>query len=180
MWNVPNCLSLFRIFLVPLLVVILLTRFPQKEWFGLAVFLTACFTDFLDGYIARRYNQISNLGKLLDPVADKLLISAAFISLVDIKVVPAWMVVVIIGREFAVTGLRNIAIQQNLTIPASALGKFKMGSQVVAIALLIIQKKLNTFAIISQIALWVVLVAAMGSMIDYFIKFAKLFKEKHV
>ena len=107
--NLPNSLTLLRIFLVPILVVILLTKFEDKELWGVGVFLIAASTDFLDGYIARKRGQVTNLGKLLDPVADKLLISAAFISLVEEGLAPAWMVVIIIGREFAVMGLRSIA-----------------------------------------------------------------------
>src|SRR6185369_7343415 len=108
-WNIPNALTLFRIFLVPFLVVVLLTKFAGREFVGLGIFLLAAGTDFLDGYLARRRGQITRLGTLLDPIADKLLMSAAFISLVEMdpKHVPAWMVVIIIGREFAVSGLRS-------------------------------------------------------------------------
>src|SRR5687767_4164716 len=134
-WNLPNSLTLLRIFLVPFLVVVLLTKFDGKEYVGLAIFLIAAFTDFFDGYFARRLKKVTRLGMLLDPLADKLLISAALISLVEIGLAPAWMIVIIIGREFAVSGLRSIAAQQGVTIAASPLGKGKMISQVVAIAL---------------------------------------------
>ena len=119
-WNLPNALTLFRIFLVPFLVVVLLTKFTAREFVGLAIFLVAAVTDFLDGWLARRRNQTTKLGALLDPIADKLLMSAAFISLVEMDPmhVPAWMVVIIIGREFAVSGLRSIAAQQGVTIAA--------------------------------------------------------------
>jgi len=142
--NLPNSLTLSRIFIVPLLVVVLLTKFPEN-WFivsqkviGVAIFLAAAFTDWLDGFLARRRGQVTTLGIMLDPIADKLLISAAFISLVENGLAPAWAVVIIIGREFAVTGLRNIAAAQGFTIAASRMGKFKMASQVVAITLLIL------------------------------------------
>ena len=111
-WNVPNSLTLLRIFLVPFLVVVLLTKFYGREYVGLTIFLVAAVTDFFDGWIARRSNKITRLGALLDPIADKLLMSAAFISLVELGLARAWMVVIIIGREFAVSGLRSIAAQQ--------------------------------------------------------------------
>src|SRR5687768_6662110 len=138
--NLPNALTLLRIFLVPFLVVVLLTKFSGREYAGLAIFLVAAMTDFFDGWIARRQKKVTRLGTLLDPIADKLLMSAAFISLVEMDPthVPAWMVVIIIGREFAVSGLRSIASQHGVTIAASPLGKGKMVSQVIAISLLIL------------------------------------------
>jgi CDP-diacylglycerol--glycerol-3-phosphate 3-phosphatidyltransferase len=141
--NLPNTLTLSRIFVVPLLVVVLLTPFfdrfgVPRHILGVIIFLAAALTDYLDGKIARRRNQVSRLGKLLDPIADKLLISAALISLVENQLAPAWAVVIIIGREFAVTGLRSIAATEGIVIDASRMGKFKMLSQVVAVALLIV------------------------------------------
>ena len=174
-WNLPNALTLFRIFLVPFLVVVLLTKFSGREYAGLAIFLVAAVTDFLDGWIARRRNQMTRLGALLDPIADKLLMSAAFISLVEMdpRHVPAWMVVIIVGREFAVSGLRSIAAQQGVTIAASPLGKGKMISQVVAISLLILGHELGEFRLIGKVALWVVMLFALVSAVDYFVKFAR-------
>jgi CDP-diacylglycerol--glycerol-3-phosphate 3-phosphatidyltransferase len=141
--NLPNALTLTRIFLVPVLVVVLLTPFSEN-WFGVqrhvlgvALFLGAAFTDYLDGQIARRRGQISRLGILLDPIADKLLISAALISLVENRLAPAWAVCIIVGREFAVSGLRSVAAADGLLISASRMGKFKMAAQVAAVALLI-------------------------------------------
>lgn len=172
-WNLPNALTLFRIFLVPFLVVVLLTKFTGREYVGLAIFLVAAVTDFFDGYIARKRNQMTRLGALLDPIADKLLMSAAFISLVELQYAKAWMVCIIIGREFAVTGLRSIAAQQGVTIPASPLGKGKMISQVIAISLLILGHELGEFIVIGEIALWIVMLFALVSAIDYFVKFAR-------
>jgi len=141
--NLPNLLTILRIFLVPLLVVVLLTKFSE-DWIGLpqhiagvSLFLFASLTDVADGWIARRRKQVSRLGILLDPIADKILISSAFISLVENQLAPAWAVVIVIGREFAVTGLRAVAAAEGWAIPASKAGKLKMFSQVVAIALLI-------------------------------------------
>lgn len=169
--NLPNALTLLRIFLVPILVVVLLTKFEGREYVGLAIFLFAAITDFLDGWLARRYNEVTRLGMLLDPIADKLLVSCAFISLVELKLAPAWMVAVIIGREFAVSGLRSIAAQQGVTIPASPLGKGKMVSQVIAISLLILGHELGDFLFVATVALWAVVVFAIGSGVDYFLKF---------
>ncbi|HKP45444.1 MAG TPA: CDP-diacylglycerol--glycerol-3-phosphate 3-phosphatidyltransferase [Pyrinomonadaceae bacterium] len=141
--NLPNALTLLRIFIVPLLVVVLLTPFSEswfgvpRHIFGVALFLGAALTDYLDGQFARRRGQVTRLGQLLDPIADKLLISAALISLVENQLAPAWAVVIIIGREFAVTGLRSIAAADGLVISASKMGKFKMLVQVLTVALLI-------------------------------------------
>ena len=175
-WNLPNGLTLFRIFLVPFLVVVLLTKFETREFVGLGIFLLAAITDFFDGWLARRYNQMTRLGALLDPIADKLLMSAAFISLVEMDPVhvPAWMVVIIIGREFAVSGLRSIAAQQGVTIAASPLGKGKLISQVIAISLLILGYQLGELRLTGKIALWAVMLFALASGVDYFIKFARV------
>ena len=170
-WNLPNSLTLFRIFLVPFLVVVLLTKF--SDFLGLGIFLLAAITDYFDGYFARRLKKTTRLGALLDPIADKLLMSAAFISLVELGLAKAWMVVIIIGREFAVSGLRSIAAQQGVTIPASPLGKTKTIMQVIAISLLIVAYELGEFRFTSVIALWLVMLFALVSMIDYFIKFAR-------
>ena len=183
MVNLPNSLTLLRIFLIPILVVILLTKFEGKELWGVAVFLLAALTDFLDGYLARKRGEVTTLGKLLDPVADKLLVSAAFISLVEMKQAPAWIVVIIIGREFAVMGLRSIAVTQHITIPASIWGKYKMGSQVVTIVLLIFgdhewgpAAAIGTRSdILGWWALRFVVVVAVLSAIDYFLKFSRVF-----
>ena len=142
--NLPNTLTLLRIFLVPLLVVVLLTPFSEnwlgvpRHLLGVVMFLGAAVTDFFDGHIARSRGQVTRLGQLLDPIADKLLISAALISLVENQLAPAWAVVIIIGREFAVTGLRSVAAVEGVVISASKMGKFKMLAQVVTVALLIV------------------------------------------
>jgi len=170
-WNLPNSLTLFRIFLVPFLVVVLLTKF--SDFVGLAIFLVAALTDYFDGYFARKLNRTTRLGALLDPIADKLLMSAAFISLVELGLAKAWMVVIIIGREFAVSGLRSIAAQHGVTIGASPLGKTKMIMQVIAISLLIVAYELGEFRFTSEIALWLVMLFALVSGVDYFIKFTR-------
>ncbi len=164
--NLPNAVTLSRIFLVPVLVTLLLTKYSVP--IAVSVFLAAAMTDFLDGYLARSRNQVTTLGTLLDPVADKLLISSAFISLVQLQIVPAWMVVIIISREFAVTGLRSIAASQQFTIDASELGKLKMGAQVAAITLLILGSEYPVFTVAGEVALWMVLLFAIWSAVGYF------------
>src|SRR5947209_16671897 len=176
MLNIPNLLSIFRILLVPPLVVVLLTKFEGKEWWGLALFLLAAVMDFLDGFLARRRKQVTRLGTLLDPAADKILISAAFISLVELdpRLVPAWMVVVIIAREFAVTSLRSFAAAESLVIPSGLSGKIKTGVQVVSIALLIIYQQLGEFRHLAPLSLWVTLAVTVYSGIEYFVRFGRL------
>lgn len=173
--NLPNSLTLLRIFLVPFLVVVLLTKFDGREYVGLAIFLLAALTDLLDGWFARKFKKVTKVGMLLDPIADKLLISAALISLVEMdpELAPAWMIVIIIGREFAVSGLRSIASQQGVTIAASSMGKGKTVSQVIAIALLILGSELGDFRWLGTIALWIVVIFALISGVDYFSKFSR-------
>ena len=177
MLNLPNLLSICRILLVPPLVVVLLTKFEGKEWWGLGLFLLAAGMDFLDGFLARRRKQVTRLGTLLDPAADKILISAAFISLVEMspRVVPAWMVVVIIAREFAVTSLRGFAAAENLVIPAGISGKIKTIVQIVAISLVIIHNQIAAlFPRLAPFSLWVALVITVYSGIEYFVRFGRL------
>jgi CDP-diacylglycerol--glycerol-3-phosphate 3-phosphatidyltransferase len=181
--NLPNALTVGRIFLVPLLVVVLLTKFEgrlilgmRKELVGAAIFGIASLTDVLDGYLARRRKQITTLGQLMDPLADKLLITAALVSLVQMDLAPAWMVAVILGREFAVTLLRSIAYARGMVIPASNLGKIKMIAEVVAVLLLILGgEQLREFFIAGTIALWIALVSATISGVDYYRKFNRRF-----
>jgi CDP-diacylglycerol--glycerol-3-phosphate 3-phosphatidyltransferase len=179
--NFPNLLTLLRIFFVPLLVAALLaddasagwqTLVPvSRELFALGIFLAAAATDLLDGYLARRWGQITTVGTLLDPIADKLLISAALVSLVWSHRAPAWMVILIIGREFAVSGLRQIAAAHGYIIAASELGKTKMVSQVVAIALVISAIRWPGLAILASLSMWAVVIFGMLSAADYFRKF---------
>ncbi len=178
--NVPNLLTLLRIFFVPLLVAALLAdgtwfvdaQIPvTREIFALAVFLAAAATDLLDGWLARRWGQVTTVGTLLDPIADKLLISAALVSLVDIHRVPAWIVILIIGREFAVSGLRSIAASSGYVIGASDLGKTKMGAQVIAISLVIAGIRWPTLDTLGLLGMWAVMLFGIVSAGDYFRKF---------
>ncbi len=168
-WTLPNALTILRIFLVPVLVVFLLTEYTL---IGLSVFILASLTDWFDGYLARTRGQITTLGQLLDPVADKLLISAAFISLVELGLAPAWMVVIIVGRELAISGLRSIAADQNVKIPASSLGKYKTTAQMITVIILILGPQwMGGYMALGEIGLWVVVILSMLSAGHYVISF---------
>jgi len=168
--NLPNSLSLARIFLVPVLVVFLIAVPRPHNLTAAAVFLAAVLTDWLDGRIARSTRQVTTLGKLLDPVADKLLISASLISLVEVGRVPAWMVVLIVGRDLAITGLRGIAASQSVIIQANEFGKVTMATEVIAVALLILAYP--PFSVpLGQAVLAVAMVFSLASGVGYFQKF---------
>ncbi len=178
--NLPNALTIARIFFVPLLVAALVEQsFSVRvfgttvthEWLALAIFLVAAATDLLDGYLARRWGQVTTIGTLLDPIADKLLISSALISLVQVNAVPGWMVILIVGREFAISGLRSIAAAEGYTIRASDLGKTKMVAQVTAISFLLVSIHHPEIAALSYWMMWVVVLFAVLSAIGYFRKF---------
>lgn len=169
--NLPNALTVLRIFLVPLLVVVLLTRGEGHVYFGVAIFTLAVLTDYLDGFFARRRNEVTRLGILLDPLADKLLIAAALLSLVELGVVPAWVVMIILARELAVTGLRNLAAGRGVLIRASGLGKGKMVSQVTAILLLLLSQPMPALRLPGTLALAVVVGMTLLSGLDYFMRF---------
>jgi CDP-diacylglycerol--glycerol-3-phosphate 3-phosphatidyltransferase len=178
--NIPNFLTISRIFFVPLLVAALVQQDVKilvrgmvftNDWLALGIFLFAAVTDLLDGYLARRWGQVTTIGTLLDPIADKLLVSAALISLVQIRAIPAWMVVLIIGREFAVSGLRSIAAAEGYTIAASDLGKTKTISQVVAISAVLLSLRHEFFLTPASWLMWAVVVFSLLSALDYFWKF---------
>ena len=181
--NIPNSLSIARIFFVPFLVAVLVKERIQLHFNGAAitndllalmVFWVAAATDLLDGYLARRWKQVTTIGTLLDPIADKLLVSAALIALVQERVVPAWLVVLLIGREFAVSGLRSIAASEGMTISASELGKTKTVSQVVAVSLLMISLRHPRFLPFANISLYVVVFFSLWSAFAYFGRFWRL------
>jgi len=186
--NLPNTLTILRIFFVPFLVAALVEQDLRIEWRGvvwvtneflaLSIFLVAAATDLLDGYLARRWGQITTVGTLLDPIADKLLISAALVSLVQIRRVPAWMVVLIIGREFAVSGLRSIAASEGYTIQASDLGKTKMITQVIAISMVLLSIHWEALKGFAMLWMWGVVVFGMASAIEYFRKFWRRVDDK--
>ncbi len=171
--NLPLSLTILRIFFVPLVVVLLLTKGHNMDLWAVAVFLLAATTDLLDGYLARKRGQVTALGILLDPLADKLLTASAFISLVELHLVPAWMVVIIIGRELAVTGLRSIASAQGFLLQASDLGKSKMVLQVMAISVITLEARFAPLPLVGTLLLWMVVFFALVSGTQYFWDFRK-------
>jgi CDP-diacylglycerol--glycerol-3-phosphate 3-phosphatidyltransferase len=186
--NLPNSITLTRIFSIPLLIWILSTnRFQstngEQELLASALFIAASITDGIDGYLARKRGQITTMGMLLDPLADKLLIAAAFITLVQFNpsLVPAWMAVVIVGREFLVSGLRSIAASEGFTIEASELGKFKMLVQIVSVVAVILAHRWREWPVygpyffpvrtIAWVAIWFMVFLSLASAVDYFVAF---------
>ena len=178
--NLPNTLTIARIFFVPFLVAVLVQERIILHWNGavitndiiaLVIFWVAAATDLLDGYLARRWGQVTTIGTLLDPIADKLLVSAALISLVQERAIASWLVVLLVGREFAVSGLRSIAAAEGYTIKASELGKTKTASQVIAISLLMISIHHSWVTIWADLALYLVVLFSIWSAISYFNKF---------
>jgi len=174
--NLPNSITVVRIFLVPVFLILLLVKFPFGAVVAAAVFTLAALTDSLDGYLARRNKQVTDLGKILDPLADKLLVSAALIALVEMHKLPSWIVVLILGREFAITGLRAVAASKGLIIAASKLGKWKTLSQIVAIIIILTEDSWGatlapTFLLAGRLVLVVAVVLTLWSGIDYWVKF---------
>lgn len=178
--NLPNLLTILRIFFVPFLVAVVVQESPRFEVRGiviasdllaLAIFLAAAATDLVDGYLARRWGQVTTVGTLLDPIADKLLISSALIALVQVRLVPAWMVILIVGREFAITGLRAIASAEGYTIRASDLAKTKMVTQVAAVSLLLLSMRFPELHRWALLWMWGVLAFTLLSAAAYFRKF---------
>lgn len=171
--NLPNLLSVLRIVLIPIFILVFVHPTPLRSLLAAGVFIIAAVTDLLDGYLARRWQQVTNLGKLLDPLADKLLILSALVMLVDLQRIPGWIAIVIIGRELAVTGLRAIAASEGIIIAADAAGKFKVLLQILAVAFLILDFRtpLVTFSIIGQSLLALAMVLAITSAIQYASRF---------
>jgi len=173
--NLPIALTLFRIVVVPLIIVFVISS--ERLWVLIAavIFVAASLTDWLDGRMARRRNQVTQFGTLLDPVADKLLVAAALVALVQVEMIDAWVAMVIIGRELAVTGLRGVALSMGLVMGASPLGKAKTVSQYVAVTLLILQRgvaeEFAHFPLLALLALWIALALTVASAADYFYRF---------
>ena len=165
--NLPTSLTLLRIFFIPLVVVLLLTKGENMDLWAVGVFLVAAATDLFDGYLARKRSQVTTVGILLDPIADKLLTSAAFISLVELQLVPAWMVVIIVGRELAITGLRSIASAEGFQLRPSELGKTKTVFQVVAISVIILETRYPAVETLGTVLLWMVVLFAVVSALQY-------------
>jgi CDP-diacylglycerol---glycerol-3-phosphate 3-phosphatidyltransferase len=175
----PNTLTLFRVAAVPLIVILLM--FPSRicTFIAALIFTAAAITDFLDGFFARKRGLVSNFGKVMDPVADKVLVSTCFIMLTSLGWIPAWIVCIIIGREIAVTGLRSIIADEGRDVSASGLGKYKTGFQIAAIIPLLIHFQYLTidFHAIGMIFLWAALILTVWSGADYFIRSRGLLKK---
>jgi CDP-diacylglycerol--glycerol-3-phosphate 3-phosphatidyltransferase len=165
--NLPNKLTLLRIFLVPVFVFLMLVPIfgDANKWIVLAIFCIACFTDFLDGKIARKYHMITNFGKFMDPLADKLLVCSALVVLVGLGKTPSWFVAIIIAREFVVSGLRLIAVDNGIVIAASWWGKFKTAFQMAFIILILMD--IPALMIATTICFWLTLALTIVSMVDY-------------
>ena len=173
--SIPIALTLVRIVLVPLLIVFLISSDRVNVLIAAVIFVLAALTDWLDGTMARRWNQVTRLGTLLDPVADKLLVASALVSLVQVEMVAAWVAAVIIVRELAVTGLRGVALSMGVVVAASRLGKWKTVTQYVAVTILILEKgvpaELVPFHLLSTAALWLALAVTVASGGHYFYGF---------
>ncbi len=167
--NLPNKLTIFRVILIPFFVVLLLFDFTAYDkWIALAIFIVASLTDFLDGHIARKYNLVTNFGKFMDPLADKLLVCSAMICMVELSRIPAWVVIIIIAREFIISGFRLVASDNGVVIAASYWGKFKTTFQILMICLMIAD--LPPLALVTQIVMWVAVALTVVSLVDYLIK----------
>ena len=176
--NLPNKLTIFRVILIPFFVVLLLFDLTAYDkWIALAIFIVASLTDFLDGHIARKYNLVTNFGKFMDPLADKLLVCSAMICLVELSRIPAWVVIIIIAREFIISGFRLVASDNGVVIAASYWGKFKTVFQIVMICLMIAD--LPSLALVTQIVMWVALVLTVVSLVDYLIKNKGVMRENN-
>ena len=174
--NLPNKLTMFRVILIPFFVVFMLVDITlYDKWIALGIFIIASLTDLLDGKIARKYNLVTNFGKFMDPLADKLLVCSALICLVALNKIPAWMVIVIIAREFIISGFRLIASDNGVVIAASYWGKFKTTFQMIMICLMIAD--ITALSVLTTIVMWVAVVLTVVSLIDYLVKNKDVMKD---
>lgn len=164
--NTANKLTLLRIIMIPVFLVVLYLEFPFNQYIALAIFILASITDFIDGYVARHYDQVTDFGKFMDPLADKLLVMSAMLYFVECGLMPAWALLVVIAREFAVTALRLIAVEGGRVIAAGWSGKVKTASTMVCICLML----LPISAILVQVCVGIIVVTTVYSGIEYFVK----------
>ena len=176
--NLPNKLTILRVIMIPFFVVALLYDGGENQtlrYVAAAIFIIASLTDMLDGKIARKYNLVTNFGKFMDPLADKLLVCSALICLVELKELPAWMVIVIISREFIISGFRLVASDNGVVIAASYWGKFKTTFQMIAVVLLIVG--IPSLSMVTTAVVWIALVLTVISLVDYIAKNVNVLKE---
>ncbi len=174
--NLPNKLTMFRVVLIPFFVVFMMVDItPVDKWITLAIFIVASLTDLLDGKIARKYNLVTNFGKFMDPLADKLLVCSALVCLVALCRIPAWIVIVIIAREFIISGFRLVAADNGVVIAASYWGKFKTTFQIIMICLMIAD--IQALAFVTDIMMWVALILTVVSLADYLVKNKDVMKD---
>lgn len=179
MINLPNLLTLLRILLVPVFILLFLSSTPLRTVLSAAVFLLAALTDLLDGYLARKWQQVTKLGKVLDPIADKLLILSALILLVDFQRIPSWIAIILIGREIAISGLRTIAAMDGIVIPAERTGKYKLFIQAVGIIFLIFDYRTPfDFHRYGIVLLWLSMILAVASAVQYAINYGTRLQPK--
>lgn len=176
--NLPNKLTMFRVILILPFCFFLMTDFcgEASKWIALGIFIVASLTDLLDGKIARKYNLVTTFGKFMDPLADKLLVSAAMIALIELKRIPAWVVIVIISREFIISGFRLIAAQKNVVIAAGYIGKFKTTFQMVMICLMIAD--IEEIRVVTLVVMYVALALTIISLMDYLIRNRKVMRDE--
>ena len=174
--NLPNKLTIFRVILIPFFIIALLVPgIPAGNWIALAIFIVASLTDLLDGKIARKYNLVTNFGKFMDPLADKLLVCSALICLVELSRIPSWMVVIIIAREFTISGFRLIAADNGVVIAASYWGKFKTTFQMIAVCLMI--ANIPVLSLLTTVITWIAVTLTVVSLVDYLVKNKDVMKE---
>lgn len=176
--NLPNKITIARVFMIPVfLCIYLIPGIPYGNYIAAAVFIVACLTDALDGHLARKYHLITNFGKFMDPLADKLLVCAALICFVELKLVPAWIIIVIISREFIISGFRLVASDNGVVIAASYFAKFKTSAQMIMSILLIVNFNQPVFNVLEQIFIYLALILTVVSLIDYLYKNRKVLSE---
>ena len=174
--NLPNKLTMFRVILIPFFILFLLVPITAfDKWIALGIFIVASLTDLLDGYIARKYNLVTNFGKFMDPLADKLLVCSALICLIELDRIPSWMVIIIIAREFVISGFRLIASDNGVVIAASYWGKFKTTFQMIAVCLMIAD--IEALSMVTMIVTWIAVILTVVSLIDYLIKNKAVMRE---
>ena len=176
--NLPNKLTVLRVIMIPFFVFFLLLENganPTWRYLSAAIFIVASFTDLLDGKIARKYNLVTNFGKFMDPLADKLLVCSALICLIQLEQLPAWIVIIIISREFIISGFRLVASDNGVVIAASYWGKFKTVFQMISVILLILN--IPALSLITQICVWIALILTVVSLVDYIVKNHKVLTE---